>query len=499
MTIRLYSFAKRQNSTKQPLLADLVTTLNGELKTDCSVLSPVVIIEVPSGVDLFTDAINYAYIPDLGRRYWVVDIILKADKLAELHLSVDVLGSYKTPIGNSTQYVYRAASLKNGYITDNTYPITNNVVVNTDDISIELPWTMTNPGDITEGYYVIGVINGDANAIGCVSYYVFDQTGFADIRNKLMSNVNYTGMTFSEIEQPLYKSLYNPFQYISSVMWFPMKPPSAVPTSLYIDFGFFHLTPLASHVWLLDDSTVTYTSGSLNTFNHPQLSEGYYYNCAPFTQRRISMQPFGDIDLDCSKLLDVNHVIKLRFWVDFITGLSTLRVFENTTGDVLGGSAGQLGVPLNISQVTQSAFALAVGGMAGSINTSADNFLNSIPSGRQPQFGQRVLDFVSNTFDKWADKTISAIGNAALTPTILTKGTNGSLLNCVVPPIYETKCFLTTSPDYARYGAPLCTTKTINTLSGFIQCTNARFELAGLYDAEISAIESYMNAGFFYE
>ena len=499
MTIRLYSFSKRQNSTAQPVVADLVTTLSGELKADCSVLAPVVIIEVPTGVDLFTDAINYAYIPDLGRRYWINDIVLKADKLAELHLSVDVLGSYKTPIGNSTQYVYRAASLKNGYITDNTYPITNNVVVNTDDITVELPWSMLNPGDIAEGYYVIGVTNGDQDAIGCVSYYVFDQTGFADIRNKLMANVTYTQMTFTQIEEPLYKSLYNPFQYISSVMWFPMKPPTATLQSLYIDFGFFHLTPLASHVWLLDDSTETYTSGALNTFNHPQLSEGYYYNCEPFTQRRISMQPFGDIDLDCSKMLDVNHVIKLRFWVDFVTGLVTLRVFENTTGDVLGGSAGQLGVPLNIAQMSQGAIALLSGGVTGSFRTAANDFLNSIPQGRQPTVGQKVLDFEANTIGKWMDKTFSAIGNATVTPTLLTKGTNGSFLNCVVPPIYETKCFLTTAPDYARYGAPLCTTKTINTLSGFIQCTNARFELAGLYDSELSAIESYMNAGFFYE
>lgn len=498
MTIRLYSFSKRQNSTKQPASANLKATITGELKKECSVLNPVIIIEVPGTIDLFTDAINYAYIPDLGRRYWITDIMLKSAKLAELHLTVDVLGSYKTPIGTSSQFVYRSASQKNGYITDKTYPITNNVVVNTDDITVELPWGMLNPGDISEGYYVVGVTNGDASAIGCVSYYVFDQTGFAHIRNKLMGTVGYTGMTFAQIEEPLYKSLYNPFQYISSVMWFPMKPPTTAYSSLQIDFGFFHVTPLSSNTWALDDTFAEYTSGSLTTYNHPQLSDGEYFNAEPFTQRRIVMQPYGEIALDCTKMMDINHVIKMKFYVDFITGESVMQVFNNTTGDIVGGSAGQLGVPLNIAQITQSGAAVVGAGIAGSIRNWGEDVLSMIPQGEQLEPPTGLLNAINNARTR-STSVKNAIGNAALNPTVLSKGTNGSFLNCGVPPIYETKCFLSTAPANSRFGSPLCDTKTINTLSGFIQCKGAQLPLAGLYDAEQLAIETHMNNGFFYE
>ena len=59
-SIHLYNFTKRINSTKRPAISDTYQNLTGEFRAPCSVTQPVVLIEVPTGVDLFTGYYNDA-------------------------------------------------------------------------------------------------------------------------------------------------------------------------------------------------------------------------------------------------------------------------------------------------------------------------------------------------------------------------------------------------------------------------------------------------------
>ena len=52
--------------------------------------------------------------------------------------------------------------------------------------------------------------------------------------------------------------------------------------------------------------------------------------------------------------------------------------------------------------------------------------------------------------------------------------------------------------NLAEIGRPLCQTKVINTLSGYILCQLADCQISGTQE-EAQKINNYMNTGFFYE
>ena len=79
---------------------------------------------------------------------------------------------------------------------------------------------------IANGYYVVGVINNDANSVGAVSYYVMTNTEFRAFSAKLLSSTDYLG-SISDISEQLTKVLFNPFSYISSCIWIPVQPPTS--------------------------------------------------------------------------------------------------------------------------------------------------------------------------------------------------------------------------------------------------------------------------------
>lgn len=493
-TITLYNMSKRQNSTALPSGTGNVRT--GEFNQPLDLLNPSITVEGPSS--LIAGGYNYAYVPSLRRYYWITGITALSDRLAEISLAVDVLATYKTEIGNSSQYVMRSAAASNGMLTDDLYPISNANVDSDEDISTEIPWWMLNPGEITDGYYVIGIVNDDASAIGASSYYVFDQTGFSNLRNILLDDVSYTGMTFADLEEPLYKSLFNPFQYFTSCVWFPLKPPTTAMSSLQWNIGWFPITPLAGHVWKLD-GTIQYTlSGALQTINHPQISEGGYFQHAPFTQRKLIVQPFGEIPLDCSKINDINHVLKLQTWIDFVTGDIVLRVINTTEGNAICGSAaGKLGVPIQLAQISQNLLG-AAGGVINALGGAAQlgSGLGTMTVTGGAMGGDQFISGVQNT----ANGVISAV--EAFMPSVGAAGMNGSLLSTVVTPIYHTQFYLSVIPNNTLFGKPLCETRTVNTLSangGFVKCQNAHIAISGALPGEIVAVETALNTGFFYE
>ena len=458
-TITLYSLSKRTNSTKRPAAATPKLVLTGEWRAPFSVISPVITIEVSAGNDLITDGYNIAYVSDTGRYYWIEDIVFQSKSIADIHLQEDYLASYKTTIGNSSQFVSRASSLKNGYYTDSMYPISNRVTCEDDDISSELPWSLT--GNIEDGYYVVGIINQADTTLGATSYYVMDQAEFQYFRNQLFSSVTYTNMQFTQIEPALYKSLWNPLQYVVSCMWFPMKPPTSIMDSLLLNIGYFEVpfllpTPPATtpNIWRLGATAEVYTGGSLQTINHPMISEGTYFNAAPFTFRKLILQPYGEIPLDCNRILDTNHTLEFTIWVDFITGDSMIKVYEtsNIGGPVVvGGSVGQVGIPIQLAQVQQSPLAIASAGVQAyynKITSSWESFLidhnmhisqhsqdTGFLAAMEPKSLTRASEWVQNKVSGLHSQVQNAVQAGGTTMTTL--GTNGSLLNSICPAYYD--------------------------------------------------------------
>lgn len=111
MTINLYSCSDDTNVVNKTLTSEL--SLTGTLRESCSVLNPAMNIEAETLVGK-----NYAYIPEFGRYYYIVDITSEYKNLWRVNMKVDVLMSFKSEFLGLNAIVSRNEARFNRYISD---------------------------------------------------------------------------------------------------------------------------------------------------------------------------------------------------------------------------------------------------------------------------------------------------------------------------------------------------------------------------------------------
>lgn len=94
------------------------TSVQVQLKQPCDLLHPVFVLTWSSS---YVHS-NYLHAPELGRYYYIDDVILLTGSRAELHCSVDVLMSYKDQILSLDVNVIRNENGRNKLIVDTQYP-----------------------------------------------------------------------------------------------------------------------------------------------------------------------------------------------------------------------------------------------------------------------------------------------------------------------------------------------------------------------------------------
>lgn len=87
------------------------------LKNDTSIIKPVFTLTGSN----FNYASNYIYVEELGRYYFITDVVKLAGGIVQLSCEVDVLMSFREEILNLNGTVARSESLYNGYLIDNQY------------------------------------------------------------------------------------------------------------------------------------------------------------------------------------------------------------------------------------------------------------------------------------------------------------------------------------------------------------------------------------------
>ena len=480
--ITLYTTSKKKNSTAQPTSGYAMT---GTFRTPFDLLNPVIVVEEPTGINLAT-AYNYAFVNNTDRYYWITKKTAISNTLWEMQLECDPLASWKSSIGSSNQYVVRAASDYNGEITDALYPIlSGDDVINT-DISSSIPWHIATPA-LSSGYYIVGIINDDTGAYGAVSYYLFPAASFDNLRHKLLQDTTWTNMQFTEIEQNLYKSLFNPMQYIVSVKWFPIPP---YPTGLAhstISIGWWPLTLDAGNYIYPMNTFFKQDSINLSSVKHTQSTlRGTFLNSAPYLQRTLYIEPFGSIDLDTSKMYTTTAYPIIDYKIDFITGQADI-VVRSSSGGVIGGASAMMGVDISIAQSTQD-----IAGGAVSIARG----VSSVVTG----FTGKSLNPVSNIVSGVVGG-VSGVANAAqsFAPNVAVNGTNGSMIAFCKTMYDMTTLKFVSNDDNTDRGRPLCDVRQISTLSGFVQVDDAQVGFSNCLAPERDAIKRFMEEGFFYE
>lgn len=473
IAVHLYSFTKRENSTKRPSSGG--TTYNCVLIDETSLMNPVFKLDIGSN----PIGKNYAYVPDFDRYYFVTDIT-SSQNFWYISCTCDVLASFKTQIGAETHYVIRAASEFDGYISDTFYP--------TKIDPIRIRSVASNPFSWSQGHsYVVGIVGYAPNAAkqtGSITYYHMNEGALLAFIDFLMTNItNYSGIALSDYEEGVQKALINPMQYIVSCIAVPIAPPDS--RMAKIRFGYYEWTCSAGYVVAIGVSEAMESeTAEITLIKHPQAAtRGEYLNAAPYMSYQLHFSPFGDIELDPALLIGVDAIIcDLKY--DLIKG--TVRMIVKPKGDLSNrylffGSA-QIGVNINISQVVKD----TLGQNYAGVNSIA-GFIGGI--------------FHLNPFES-ANAAFKGIesGTRLKYPSVSGIGDGGSFL-----PMFDSDGFYLLSTYYqlvdenlSEVGRPLCKPKQLNTLSGYIKCDQADCTITGTQE-EAQKVNDYLNNGFFYE
>lgn len=476
-------FAKRENSTKQPS-SGITMGVTGILKEPCPLMNPIIVIHRLAN-DIIPSGFTYAYWTETGKYYFVEDWIW-VNGLWEVHLKVDVLASYKTEIGNLSEYILRTDSTTdfNGDITDTTYPATCDT--ETETVLSNNAFTST----ITSGCYIVGIISGGSTeAVGAITYYIMTSAQFGSLKDKLFSDDNLQIMGIidaqgralvEDLSQEVLKTLYNPYQYIASCMWFPF------PTTLVTDktsvssikIGWWDY-PLSGD--RLYAQTVEVAEQAIQFTAHPQAAtRGNYLNYAPYSKRTL-VGRFGTVALDSACFKDGDS-IDVSYVVDLITGQCRAQIgrMRNSAYDLLADRQFLIGVPIQIAQVGTDYLGTAV----SAINTTANTIGKAFS-----------LDF-SGAITSAASGIYNTLQSAM--PQVETGGSNGSFLSAGFVTHIVTQFYKIVDEDISHRGRPLCEIRTINTLAGYVLCASGDIEIS-CYDNERKEIQRYLTTGFFWE
>ena len=456
-TVTTYNYSKKQNSTKHPTSGGTAHTV--VLKDPTSLIHPVFILESFSRLD------NYLKWGD--RYYFITDIVQRTNDTAEYHCIVDPLASWKTYIGQQTEYIVRAASAGNGNIIDLLYPLMPDTTVEASTLTGGLyDWI----GYTLSGTYVMGIISGSSAASGSVAYYAMTASEFQALLNFMFAGT-WLDQSETDISLITQKQLVNPFQYIVSCYWFPFPFTSGTAQNIYFGWWDSGLQGL-----LLGPAQREYSaSGSVALPHHPQRStRGNYLDSAPFTQRELVLYTFGRIPLDPSLFMGSYNNIVCSVWIDIFTGGGHLIV-SASDGNNLKRAAdawSQVGIPIQISQITQSLLSPVMSVIEGAVGLVTGN----------------VAGYAGG------------IGNAiqSMMPQVRTAGSTGSNIDyATVPGVIST--FRNQTPmDATHRGKPVCDSQQINSLSGYIQCEDVQVDIPCTQE-ERDIIQHFMESGFYYE
>ena len=449
--VKLYTFSKKVNSTAKP---------TGGTDFDCFIKSPSSIMNPVIELNSNPMAYNYAYIADFKRYYFINDI--RFDKgLWICSLNVDVLATYKTAIGSSSTYILRAANAQNEYLIDNAFPLTGNV---TYDSTIFESGIGTS---YNSGYYIV-TTTGDQAANGKTTYQL-SPANFSALVNALFTTAN--GLGWGDLTQGVINSLMNPIEYISSVIWSPTSFTTSGTAQIYCG-----LWPSGVTGDLV--TNILQASYTVDIPKHPQAATyGKYCNLAPFTHYDLDLGFCGTIPLDTSMLVDVSQIL-VSIHRDTLTGIAIVEGRTVTLNDQmqLFKVTAPYGVPIPMTQVSSNVGPVIQNAIAAAGSAAAGDVIGAVIN------------------------TAGFLGNfqEALTGNVTNSGAQGSIAGHKVPKRLFSRFYEIAPRDTANMGKPLCDTRQPSALSGYMKCANAHVAISGT-SAEASMVNSYMEAGFYYE
>lgn len=146
MTIKLYVNTSEKNKLDKALTLALETT--GTLKEDTSLTDPIIKLTGKTFSEMAS--INYMQITELGRYYFINDVISINNDIVEIHAHVDVLSTYKDQIRAQNAIIARQEKKWNLYLNDGVFKTYQNPHI----------VTKAFPSGFTEQHFIFSVAGG---------------------------------------------------------------------------------------------------------------------------------------------------------------------------------------------------------------------------------------------------------------------------------------------------------------------------------------------------
>lgn len=481
ITIKLGTFSKRINSTKQPTLSGF-TDFDCVLKDTTSVDNPTFLI---SAADL--EGYNYA---SWGTRYYFVSALRSIrNNLWEVDCSLDVLATYKSNILATTAYVIYD-TVSNTELPDNRLPIKT-----TKSISVS---TAACPFVPDGGCFILS-LTGSNGSTGVYKATQGQLAALIDDVSDIWDNLfNYPDAP-DKPDVPEYdefdftKNIALALQYwADDFMWYVEYIKRAI-------CQFFGSGDLAQNirecryipfnVGVTGGSTTIYLGtfetqqslGKLNTETvHRTASVSIPWQAndfrrrSPYTEVYLYLPYIGMIKLSSENLVGQSS-ISVAYTLALRDG--SLICTVSSGGEILGQYSGNVGasVPIGVSNINLPKAAQSV--VAG-----AQSAVNKNLGG----VGMAVLNFADAVTPNF-----SSIGGL---DGIAGIGANQNITCYTV--FHDT--VVAPNSELLTIGSPTMAPKALATLTGFCQCMDAHVEAPAM-DNELEAIDNYLNSGFFIE
>lgn len=396
VTAYFYQFEKKVNSTKRPVQASGDFAVTVELKEVTNLFTPSLTLSTNHFVNgsAITNPMKftYCYIQDFERYYFIRSWSWILGRW-ECALEVDVLASFKTGIGNTTAYVLRSASQYDASVVDTKYP-TKSDCKSIAATQTSIWHTNLDSASISDGFYVIGIVNNDGSALGAVSYYAVACNVLRSFMAQLYSSPSWMNITDASISNDLQKMLINPVQYIVSAMYFPLSlqvTGAGWTTISTIPVGWWSIQLTGGGVFYKLTSNKLQHDISLEFTipKHPSATGAYeWLQNAPYSSYQLEFFPYGVFSIDAAKLYGYEK-LRCEIKTDLITGCSTLNLIRKKGGanysGILYSVSTQIGIPISLAQMSvdlsrlgnTSTWAMSAGMALASDTAATSDLVNS--------------------------------------------------------------------------------------------------------------------------
>lgn len=529
-TVSFGSFAKRRNSTKQPLTLSDQRTVT--LKESCSQDRPILICT--------GNNFNYNYCSWDGKYYFIDDIVSLKNNLIEIHCVIDVLATYKADILASTQFVSYSSQSGGTWLADTRIPLTQETQTS---VSTSLTGILS-----TIGTYVLTVVGedgcatyGTSNALvlsqllheistwetdGITSaiqnivapsatpalrppYHAFTSsddfpeffTGLCTVLADMCTSLNDTMVSVQDaistmrssveaaaVETGFVGNAYaNAPSCIRSCIWVPFDyalAPSgsgALPIKLgTFDTGISGMFPIAG----------TAATGS-NTISIPwHYSDWRRAICEDVY---LYLPLVGMVQLSGDSLTNVSS-LTIDWSVTYTDGVITYKVLAGST--VIGSYGGQCSAnfPLGIAQQASAGEIMnaLIGGAEKVVSSIVESSISPVSiGGAIASIGLNVATSAYNVENIKKSTHISCVGGVG----------GGAGIGLGRDCVCYTVCHPTViSPSDMKdtMGLPTMKPMSLSTLTGYCKCANAHVEALAT-SFELTELDAYLNSGFYIE